>query len=89
MGKWHRVDLYPMSNHPCSGCQAGWGSQSHKVVAGVNYFKTDTCNETCERLKNYTYQREEDLIQGALARGRKEHLFGDNIREAYHAIKGS
>ena len=68
MGKWHKYQQ-PNQNHPCTNCQVSWGNQSHRIVGGVDYFKSDTCDETCERLKNYTYQREEDLIQAALVRG--------------------
>jgi len=43
----------PDPNHPCTNCQASWGSQVHSVVDGVDYFKSEDCTETCERLKNY------------------------------------
>ena len=74
MGKWHKVNLYPTGNHPCTGCQMGWGSASSKFVNGEYYSKIDTCDETCERLKNYIYQKEEDAIISHIVHNRGKAL---------------
>ncbi len=52
MAEWHEYEP-PDPNHPCTGCQTGWGSYSHKVEDGKHFFKSESCTETCERLKNY------------------------------------
>lgn len=55
MGQWHAYEA-PDSNHPCTNCQAGWGSQSHRAVDGVDYYKNESCDETCERLKRWNLE---------------------------------
>ena len=81
MGEWQKV---PTSNcgdrlHPCTNCGMGYGGVSSWVdpVTLELWTKSDDCTETCDRLKEYRSPEP------------RERLFGQNIRDAYHAIKGS
>lgn len=72
---WHEVKPKPYS--PCDGCEMGYMSFSQKVIDGVNYTKTEDCHDTCVRFRNWTLTET----------SRKEHFFGDNIRDAIKAIE--
>ena len=79
MGNWQELKSRPYSS--CDSCEMGFCSISHKTEGGKDYVKTDDCHETCGRFKNHVYQREENSI--------KDHIFGDNIREAIRVIRGN
>jgi len=68
MGKWARW-VKAESRHPCDGCQVGFSSQSHKVVDNKHWFKSDFCQETCERYKEYC-NRKVGSCQPAYTTGR-------------------
>ena len=65
MGEWHQYQaLNPY--HPCTNCQAGWGSLSHSIVDRVDYFKTDSCHETCKQLKEWEQRQELEISMAEL-----------------------
>ncbi len=72
MGEWHKYQA-PNPNYPCTNCQTGWGNQSHKVVDGVDYYKSESCSETCELLRKYS-------------KPVRERIFGENIRNTRRNI---
>jgi hypothetical protein len=48
---WHEVK--PLQASPCDGCEGGSASYSMATVDGVDYTKSTSCHDTCERFKNW------------------------------------
>lgn len=77
MGEWHKVEPKPYS--PCDNCQSGSCGITSEIRNGELWMKSDDCHETCERYREYW----DNLGSN---KPKKEHLFGDNIRDAYASI---
>lgn len=63
---------------PCDGCEMGFGSigQYIDVKTGHLMQESHDCMETCQRFRNHWNKPS------------REHIFGQNIRDAIAIIKG-
>lgn len=59
MGEWHKVEQVKDDRYPCRGCEAGSASYScyEDPVTKEIWVKTDSCQETCQRYKDWVKGR--------------------------------
>lgn len=69
MGEWHKVGKKLWS--PCDGCEMGHCAYSCEMRDGEPWVKIDTCQETCQRYK--------DWLDGKLTEGSEQTTFMNNL----------